>query len=239
MGEIEGEHRTQNTHTESKQVKLITEMIKICLFTFFFCSIAGRHFLIQTEESDGGQDYRSILSGEPLECGQKPPPNKTPPGTICIKLGQIIWGFVDGKCQQFIRGVCGAKIPGFASKDECQRACGPKKASDGGQDYDRRPGPLDPVKEALKAAKHVSDEPLKCGQKPPPPPLKKYQRCFPRIVQIWGFVDGKCKGFGINPCGYKIPGFASEEECLKGCGPKKIELKKGQDYGWAPVGRLG
>ena len=132
------------------------------------------------------------------------------------------------------------------------------KCSDGGQDYDSWPGPLDPKLEASKAAskfntklstcvtvqlppvaEHVSDEPLKCGQMPPPPPLKKYQRCFPRIVQIWGFVDGKCKGFGINPCGYKIPGFASEEECQKGCGPKKIELKKGQDYGWAPVGRLG
>merc|ERR1711874_871840 len=46
---------TQNTHTESKQVRLITEMSKICVFTLFFCSIAGKHLLIQTE--DRGQDY--------------------------------------------------------------------------------------------------------------------------------------------------------------------------------------
>ena len=44
-----GQNRTQKTHTESKQVKLITEMIKICVFTLFICSIAGKHFLIQTE----------------------------------------------------------------------------------------------------------------------------------------------------------------------------------------------
>ena len=98
-----------------------------------------------------------------------------------------------------MRGVCGAKIPGFASKEECQRACGPKRPlyiEDGGQDYDRAPGPLDPVKEALKAAskfitklstcvtvqlppvaEHVSDEPLKCGQRPPDPILKPEENC--------------------------------------------------------------
>merc|ERR1711936_532648 len=43
------------TPIESKQVKLIPEMIKICVFTLFFCSIAGKHFLIKTEELD--QDY--------------------------------------------------------------------------------------------------------------------------------------------------------------------------------------
>ena len=152
---------------------------------------------------------------------------------------------MDGKCQQFIRGVCGAKIPGFASKDECQRACGPKKASDGGQDYDRWPGPLDPVKEALKAASkfntklstcvtvqlppvagHVSDEPLKCGQMPPPPPLKPGEPCNDLAVKIWGFVDGKCQKFNIKPCGYKLIGFVSEDECQKGC--------EGQDYQAAP-----
>ena len=40
---------TENTHIESKKVKLITEMIKICVFTLFFCYIAGKHFLIKTE----------------------------------------------------------------------------------------------------------------------------------------------------------------------------------------------
>merc|ERR1711874_234874 len=55
--------RTQNTHTESKKVKLITEMIRICVFTFFFCYIAGRHFLIQTE--DRGEDYSATDTDEP------------------------------------------------------------------------------------------------------------------------------------------------------------------------------
>ena len=148
-----------------------------------------------------------------------------------------------------MRGVCGAKIPGFASKDECQRACGPKRPlyiEDGGQDYDRWPGPLDPVKEALKAASkfntklstcvtvqlppvagHVSDEPLKCGQMPPPPPLKPGEPCINDLaVKIWGFVDGKCQKFNIKPCGYKLIGFVSEDECQKGC--------EGQDYQAAP-----
>merc|ERR1711874_123823 len=53
-----GHGRTQNTHTESKKVRLITEMIKICVFTLFFCSIAGKHLLIQT--GDRGQDYSAL-----------------------------------------------------------------------------------------------------------------------------------------------------------------------------------
>merc|ERR1711913_145208 len=109
---------TQNTHTESKQVRLIKEMIKICVFTLFFCSIAGKHFLIKTK--------------------------------------------------------------------------------DGGQDYDSWPGPLDPKLEASKAARHVSDEPLKCGQMPPPPPLKPGEPCNDLAVKIWGFVDGKCQKVKIT-----------------------------------------
>ena len=54
-----GHGSTQNTHTESKKVKLITEMIKICVITLFFCSIAGRHVLIQTELIEG--PYTSTL----------------------------------------------------------------------------------------------------------------------------------------------------------------------------------
>merc|ERR1711874_311011 len=138
--------RSQNTHTESKQVRLIKEMIKICVFTLFFCSIAGKHFLIKTK--------------------------------------------------------------------------------DGGQDYDSWPGSLDPKLEASKAARHVSDEPLKCGQMPPPPPLKPGEPCNDLAVKIWGFVDGKCQKFNIKPCGYKLIGFVSEDECQKGC--------EGQDYQAAP-----
>ena len=149
----------------------------------------------QEEEEKKGANH-PVLSGEPLECGQVPPMRKRSPGAICRKIGFHIWGFVDGKCQDFMRGVCGAKIPGFASKDECQRACGPKKASDGGQDYDSWPGPLDPKLEASKAAskfntklstcvtvqlppvaEHVSDEPLKCGQRPSDPILKPEENC--------------------------------------------------------------
>merc|ERR1711874_270882 len=57
-------HRTQNTHTESKQVKYNIEMIQFCVFTLFFCSITGRHFLIQTE--DRGQDYND-KAVQPIE----------------------------------------------------------------------------------------------------------------------------------------------------------------------------
>ena len=89
----------------------------------------------QEEEEKKGANH-PVLSGEPLECGQVPPMRKRSPGAICRKIGFHIWGFVDGKCQEFIRGSCGTKIPGFASKDECQRACGPKKIElKKGQDY--------------------------------------------------------------------------------------------------------
>ena len=89
----------------------------------------------QEEEEKKGENH-PVLSGEPLECGQIPPMRKRSPGAICRKIGFHIWGFVDGKCQEFIRGSCGTKIPGFASKDECQRACGPKKIElKKGQDY--------------------------------------------------------------------------------------------------------
>ena len=89
----------------------------------------------QEEEEKKGVDH-PVLSGEPLECGQKPPMRKRSPGAICDRRGHYIWGFVDGECQEFMRGSCGTKIPGFASKDECQRACGPKKIElKKGQDY--------------------------------------------------------------------------------------------------------
>ena len=116
------------------------------------------------------------------------------------------------------------------------------KCSDGGQDYNGlAEGIIDPDDEALKAASkfntklstcvtvqlppvagHVSDEPLKCGQMPPPPPLKPGEPCNDLAVKIWGFVDGKCQKFNIKPCGYKLIGFVSEDECQKGC--------EGQDY---------
>ena len=61
---------------------------------------------------------------------------KRSPGSICNRKGYYVWGFVDGECQTFMRGSCGTKIPGFASKEKCQRACGPKKIElKKGQDY--------------------------------------------------------------------------------------------------------
>ena len=89
----------------------------------------------QEEEEKKGANH-PVLSGEPLECGQVPPMRKRSPGAICRKIGFHIWGFVDGECQTFMRGSCGTKIPGFASKEKCQRACGPKKIElKKGQDY--------------------------------------------------------------------------------------------------------
>ena len=62
-----GHGSTQNTHTESKQVKLITEMIKICVFTLFFCSIAGKHLLIQTEGKVLDRPTATCSIGELIE----------------------------------------------------------------------------------------------------------------------------------------------------------------------------
>merc|ERR1712062_598947 len=147
--------RTQKTHTESKQVKLSTEMIKICVSTLFFCSIAGRHFLIQTEANvpDKDDDYNdkadppdTLIDGskvedhvsddEPFKCGQEPTSILHPSvgsEELCSDEGVELWGFVDGKCKMFLEGTgCGAKLAGFDSKDECQRACK-------GQDYQAPP----------------------------------------------------------------------------------------------------
>merc|ERR1711874_868162 len=72
----------------------------------------------QEEEEKKGANH-PVLSGEPLECGQIPPMRKRSPGAICNRRGYYVWGFLDGECQTFMRGSCGTKIPGFASKDEC------------------------------------------------------------------------------------------------------------------------
>ena len=89
----------------------------------------------QDKEEKKGENH-PVLSGEPLECGQVPPMRKRSPGAICNRKGYYVWGFVDGECQTFMRGSCGTKIPGFASKEKCQRACGPKEIElKKGQDY--------------------------------------------------------------------------------------------------------
>merc|ERR1711913_254548 len=54
------------------------EMIKICVITLFFCSIAGRHVLIQTELiEDRGQDYRDKFNSAEIERMNNRKKNKT------------------------------------------------------------------------------------------------------------------------------------------------------------------
>merc|ERR1711962_113053 len=59
-----GKHRTQNTHTKSTQVKYIAEMFKICQITLLICSVAGRHFLSQTE---GEEEVENLMAVHPSQ----------------------------------------------------------------------------------------------------------------------------------------------------------------------------
>ena len=81
-------------------------------------------------------------------------------------------------------------------------------------------------------ADHVSDdEPFKCGQEPTSilhPSIGSEELCSDEGVELWGFVDGKCKMFleGTG-CGAKLAGFDSKDECQRSC--------KGQDYQAPPM----